>query len=254
MTAPDYPITDWMPLIGYGSVSSNINQHIIINLISHPTELLTEVELNFMMTATGERTAEDVQIQLNELCDAGLVTRYDKDTYTFYGLTDAGKQFIVDSHHYRAHEVWKDIYQNIERTDEVITAYEAERPAHSPSEADYEEREYGESDAWDAAHEATFRTIVLSLERTGDSTFSACLVELDENQELASMDIEVEAVGKGLSNSREMEFIEPRGRIVTNEQYGIEVTREGTTYKIQPAKNSEGWYEMIERSLYIFTE
>ena len=254
MSDPDYPVTDWMPLLVYGDDAAETNRRIVMDILSHPSELPTERELLYVLTASDDRTEDDVHTQLPVLQDAGIVVSYDHLGYTFYGLTDAAKQFVVDARLYRGHEVLKEVTHCLERTDEIQAAYETKRPKHPPAERDYDEQDWSDSDAWDAARESTYRTLTLSLERINDLTFQTRLVEEDDGTELAAETFEVESVGEWTDDYREMEVTEARGSALPDNEYGISIELDGTTYKVQPTKDGEDWYSFVERSLYVFTQ
>ena len=255
MDEPEYPVEEWLPLIFRGDPDAETRFHIVTDIISHPAELPTREELHYSLTATGERSADAVDEQLDVLVDAGVVTAVDGDEYTFWGLTDRAKQFVVDSRQYRGSDVLTGLYHALERPDDIETAYRAERPDHPPATDEYEERDFPDSDAWDAGREATYRTLYLSYERVGERRFEAKLVEGDDGRVLDVVaNIEVGEVRDPTEDYREMEYTEKRGAVADDEAYTIKVEEGYGTYCFQPSRNGEDWYEMVDRSLCIFAE
>ena len=254
MNDPEYPVEEWLPFLFRGDDAANTRLRIVTDIFSHPAELPAECELYYTLTATDERSDDEVDAALTELADKGLITRVESDEYTFWGLTDDGKQFVVDSQHYRAHEVMKDVYHHLERPDNIEEAYRTERPDHSPATDEYEERDFPDSEAWDEAREATYRTLYLSYERVEDGRFEAKLVEGDDGRVLDVVaNIEVGEVRDPTEDYREMKYTEKRGAVADDDAYSIQVEEGHGTYCFQPSRNGEDWYEMVERPLCIFT-
>lgn len=255
MSSVPYPVLDWFPMIFHGDDRAEVNKSILTEIVFHPAELITEVELKRMTEASEMRTWGEVLEQLPQLEEAGLITILEDDQYTYYGMTDSGKQFLVDSQIYRGHEVMKTVYDSmIKDTEDFQNAYVAERPEHPPATDEYEEQEY-DSDEWSRAREETYRDLTLSLTHEGDCDFVATL-STEEDGVVAKRFITVESVDWNImSEHREMTVPEPRGQAGPPNAYDIIVEDDdGKNVNVKIAKGGEEWYQLVERCLYIFRD
>lgn len=252
---PDYPVRDWLPVIHYGDREAEINFHIVTEIAFHPAELVTDIELREMTEKGTDYDLNELDEQIAVLEDVGLIARLDEGEWTFYGLTDAAKQFLVDDSLYRGSEVMEGVYDAVERSDAADAAYRRERPHHPPVHREYEERDT-DTPAWEAARQQTYRRLTLSIDRVSDTRLEARFSENDDGTVLAEEVIESDRVDWGQTNDhREMEVSEPRGKSLPDDEYDIIVDDEGhDTIYVKAGKGGENWHDMIERCLYVFRE
>lgn len=132
---PTYPTRQWVPIVFGDSVFHNT----VTQIVSHPAEAATRTELYYFAPSTDNEAIDNA---VDRLIEVGILQEIgDND---FVGLTEDGKQFVVDSRLYRGSDVLKAIYMRTELTEEVEASAELPRPNWYLDEItspDFEERE-----------------------------------------------------------------------------------------------------------------
>lgn len=247
-----YPLNEWLPMLNHGDERADTAYDVVSLIISHPTEMMTRTELEYM-SGTEPYNADYVDDELELLVDAGILTRIEENGFTMYGLTDAGKQFLVDTKTYRVAGVYKAVYMNVELPDEVKEAYDANRPDHPPTMREYEEQDIPPG-IWEKAQQVTYRVLQLELDHCGGEKFTARLVNTDDGSVLDEVDFEVDRAD--LEQTRpfnDLDFHEQRGKVESDDTYEIILDDEGShSFKIKAGKGGEEWSTDFERCLYVF--
>ena len=105
------------------------------DILGHPSELPTLKELDYVNPSKSQTT---IRQHLQQLVDAGIVEevllsedrRQNDLPYKFYGISESGRQFLEEHKLHRAQGTLREIYDRVEKT-ENITRYEtAPRPEH----------------------------------------------------------------------------------------------------------------------------
>lgn len=106
---------------------------LIQDILGHPTQLPTLKELDYVNPSKSQTT---IRQHLQRLVAADLVeeVRLPKDRrqndlpYTFYGLSDEGREFLDEHGLLRAEETLRTIYDRVEKTDAIARYESAPRP------------------------------------------------------------------------------------------------------------------------------
>lgn len=244
----DYPADEWLPLIFGGGPGSDDYQRILINLMGHPAELATFNELAYVETASDRVNEVELAGLLDDLIEAGILTVVSGSDKEFYGFTDEGKQFVVDSKLYRGHEVLKDVSYQLERTDEIEEDFRTERPDHKPVSKSYEEREkVRDTNVWQEGARRTWAPRLLQIEKSGDEHY-VTVWDCDTGRPLAMDSITVDGARDERLSS--YDFTEKRQDTGYPEEYSIEFEEEGAgMVQVRVMRDTEEVYDS-----YIFRD
>ena len=103
------------------------------DILGHPSELPTLKELDYVNPSKSQTT---IRQHLQQLVDAGLVEevllpedrRQNDLPYKFYGISDSGRQFLEEHKLLRAQDTLREIYDRVEKTDDIKRYETAPRP------------------------------------------------------------------------------------------------------------------------------
>lgn len=103
------------------------------DILGHPSELPTLKELDYVNPSKSQTT---IRQHLQQLVDAGIVEevllpedrRQNDLPYKFYGISDSGRQFLQDHKLLRAQDTLREIYDRVEKTDDINRYETAPRP------------------------------------------------------------------------------------------------------------------------------
>jgi DNA-binding transcriptional ArsR family regulator len=103
------------------------------DILGHPSELATLKELDYVNPSKSQTT---IRQHLQQLVDAGIVEevllpedrRQNDLPYKFYGLSESGRQFLEEHKLLRAQDTLREIYDNVEKPDDIKRYETALRP------------------------------------------------------------------------------------------------------------------------------
>ncbi|MCU4801739.1 helix-turn-helix domain-containing protein [Halobacteria archaeon HArc-gm2] len=103
------------------------------DIIGHPSELPTLKELDYVNPSKSQTT---IRQHLQQLVDAGVVEevllpedrRQNDLPYKFYGISESGRPFLEEHNLLRARETLREVYDRVEKTDEIERYETAPRP------------------------------------------------------------------------------------------------------------------------------
>ncbi|QCP89573.1 helix-turn-helix domain-containing protein [Haloarcula marismortui] len=103
------------------------------DILGHPSELPTLKELDYVNPSKSQTT---IRQHLQQLVDAGIVEeillpedrRQNDLPYKFYGISESGRQFLEDHKLLRAQDTLREIYDRVEKTDDIKRYETAPRP------------------------------------------------------------------------------------------------------------------------------
>jgi DNA-binding transcriptional ArsR family regulator len=103
------------------------------DILGHPSELATLKELDYVNPSKSRTT---IRQHLQQLVDAGIVEevllpedrRQNDLPYKFYGISESGRQFLDEHKLLRAQDTLREIYDNVEKPDEIKRYETALRP------------------------------------------------------------------------------------------------------------------------------
>ncbi|MFD1600684.1 helix-turn-helix domain-containing protein [Halobellus rarus] len=103
------------------------------DILGHPSELPTLKELDYVNPSKSQTT---IRQHLQQLVDAGIVEevvlpedrRQNDLPYKFYGISESGRQFLEDHKLLRAQDTLREIYDRVEKTDDIKRYETALRP------------------------------------------------------------------------------------------------------------------------------
>jgi DNA-binding transcriptional ArsR family regulator len=103
------------------------------DILGHPSELPTLKELDYVNPSKSQTT---IRQHLQRLVDAGIVEevllpedrRQNDLPYKFYGISESGRQFLAEHNLLRAQETLREIYNRVEKTDDIQRYEAAPRP------------------------------------------------------------------------------------------------------------------------------
>jgi len=103
------------------------------DILGHPSELPTLKELDYVNPSKSQTT---IRQHLQQLVDAGIVEevllpedhRKNDLPYKFYGISESGRQFLDEHKLLRAQDTLREIYDRVEKTDDVERYETAPRP------------------------------------------------------------------------------------------------------------------------------
>jgi len=103
------------------------------DILGHPSELATLKELDYVNPSKSRTT---IRQHLQQLVDAGIVEevllpedrRQNDLPYKFYGISESGRQFLDEHKLLRAQDTLREIYDNVEKPDDIKRYETALRP------------------------------------------------------------------------------------------------------------------------------
>ncbi len=103
------------------------------DILGHPSELPTLKELDYVNPSKSQTT---IRQHLQQLVDAGIVEevllpedrRQNDLPYKFYGISERGRQFLEEHKLHRAQDTLREIYDRVEKTDDIKRYETAPRP------------------------------------------------------------------------------------------------------------------------------
>jgi len=103
------------------------------DILGHPSGLPTLKELDYVNPSKSQTT---IRQHLQQLVDAGIVEevllsedrRQNDLPYKFYGISESGRQFLEEHKLLRAQETLREIYDRVEKTDDIKRYETAPRP------------------------------------------------------------------------------------------------------------------------------
>jgi DNA-binding transcriptional ArsR family regulator len=103
------------------------------DILGHPSELPTLKELDYVNPSKSQTT---IRQHLQQLVDAGIVEevllpedrRKNDLPYKFYGISESGRQFLEEHKLLRAQDTLREIYDRVEKTDDIERYESALRP------------------------------------------------------------------------------------------------------------------------------
>ncbi len=103
------------------------------DILGHPAELPTLKELDYVNPSKSQTT---IRQHLQQLVDAGIVEevllsedrRQNDLPYKFYGISESGRQFLEEHKLLRAQDTLREIYDRVERIDDINRYEAAPRP------------------------------------------------------------------------------------------------------------------------------
>ncbi|MBB6090836.1 DNA-binding transcriptional ArsR family regulator [Halobacterium salinarum] len=105
------------------------------DILGHPSELPTLKELDYVNPSKSRTT---IRQHLQQLVDADVVEevllpedrRQNDLPYKFYGISENGRQFLEEHKLYRAQDTLREIYDRVEKTEDIKRYETAPRPEH----------------------------------------------------------------------------------------------------------------------------
>lgn len=105
------------------------------DILGHPSELPTLKELDYVNPSKSQTT---IRQHLQQLVDAGIVKevllpddrRQNDLPYKFYGISESGRQFLEEHKLYRAQDTLREIYDRVEKTEDIKRYETAPRPEY----------------------------------------------------------------------------------------------------------------------------
>jgi DNA-binding transcriptional ArsR family regulator len=103
------------------------------DILGHPSELPTLKELDYVNSSKSQTT---IRQHLQQLVDAGIVEevllpedrRQNDLPFKFYGISESGRQFLAEHKLLRAQDTLREIYDRVEKTDDINRYETAPRP------------------------------------------------------------------------------------------------------------------------------
>jgi DNA-binding transcriptional ArsR family regulator len=103
------------------------------DILGHPAELPTLKELDYVNPSKSQTT---IRQHLQQLVDAGIVEevllpedrRQNNLPYEFYGISKGGRQLLGEHKLLRAQDTLREIYDRVEKTDDINRYETAPRP------------------------------------------------------------------------------------------------------------------------------
>jgi len=103
------------------------------DILGHPSESPTLKELDYVNPSKSQTT---IRQHLQQLVDAGIVEevllpedrRQNDLPYKFYGISESGRQFLEEYKLLQAQDTLQEIYDRVEKTDDIKRYETAPRP------------------------------------------------------------------------------------------------------------------------------
>ncbi|WP_306061134.1 helix-turn-helix domain-containing protein [Natronococcus wangiae] len=134
MSASDHPPSDLESVRERLNVVTQETRFALLqDILGHPSELPTLKELDYVNPSKSQTT---IRQHLRQLVDVGIVEevllsedrRQNDLPYKFYGISESGRQFLEEHKLLRAQDTLRDIYDRVEKTDDIKRYETALRP------------------------------------------------------------------------------------------------------------------------------
>jgi len=134
MSTPETPPNDLETVRSrLNVVTQETRFSLLQDILGHPDGLPTLKELDYVNPSKSRTT---IRQHLEELVDAGIVEevllpedqRRNDRPYKFYGLSEEGRAFLEEHKLLRAEDTLREIYDRVEKTDEIERYESAPRP------------------------------------------------------------------------------------------------------------------------------
>ena len=134
MSTPETPPSDLETVRSrLNVVTQETRFSLLQDILGHPDGLPTLKELDYVNPSKSRTT---IRQHLEELVDAGIVEevllpedqRRNDRPYKFYGLSEDGRAFLEEHKLLRAEDTLREIYDRVEKTDEIERYESAPRP------------------------------------------------------------------------------------------------------------------------------
>jgi len=134
MSTPETPPSDLETVRSrLNVVTQETRFSLLQDILGHPDGLPTLKELDYVNPSKSRTT---IRQHLEELVDAGIVEevllpedqRRNDRPYKFYGLSEEGRAFLEEHKLLRAEDTLREIYDRVEKTDEIERYESAPRP------------------------------------------------------------------------------------------------------------------------------
>ncbi|QLH81381.1 helix-turn-helix transcriptional regulator [Halosimplex pelagicum] len=134
MSTPDHPPNDLESVRDrLNVVTQETRFSLLQDILGHPSELPTLKELDYVNPSKSQTT---IRQHLQQLVDTGIVeeVRLPEDRrqndlpYKFYGISASGRQFLEEHKLLRAQDTLREIYAQVEKTDDINRYETAPRP------------------------------------------------------------------------------------------------------------------------------
>jgi len=134
MSTPETPPSDLETVRSrLNVVTQETRFSLLQDVLGHPDGLPTLKELDYVNPSKSRTT---IRQHLEELVDAGIVEevllpedqRRNDRPYKFYGLSEEGRAFLEEHKLLRAEDTLREIYDRVEKTDEIERYEAAPRP------------------------------------------------------------------------------------------------------------------------------
>ena len=134
MSTSDHPPSDLESVRErLNAVTQETRFALLQDILGHPSELPTLKELDYVNPSKSQTT---IRQHLQQLVDAGIVEevllsedrRQNDLPYKFYGISESGRQFLEEHKLLRAQDTLQEIYDRVEKTDDIERYETAPRP------------------------------------------------------------------------------------------------------------------------------
>lgn len=134
MSTPDHPPSDLESVRERLNVVTQETRFALLqDILGHPSELPTLKELDYVNPSKSQTT---IRQHLQQLVDASIVEevllpedrRKNDLPYKFYGISESGRQFLDEHKLLRARDTLREIYDRVEKTDDIERYETAPRP------------------------------------------------------------------------------------------------------------------------------
>ncbi len=134
MSTPDRPTSDLESVRKrLDVVTQETRFSLVQDILGHPSGLPTLKELDYV---NPDKSRTTISQHLDRLVDAEVVEevllpedrRQNDLPYTFYSLSDRGRAFLEEHKLLRAEDTLREIYDSVEKTDEIRRYENAPRP------------------------------------------------------------------------------------------------------------------------------
>ena len=134
MSAPDHRSSDLDAVRErLNVVTQETRFSLLQDVLGHPSGLPTLKELDYVNPSKSRTT---IRQHLEQLVDAGIVEeislprdrRHNDLPYKFYGISEQGRRFLEEHKLLRGEDTLREIYDRIEKTDEIERYEDAPRP------------------------------------------------------------------------------------------------------------------------------
>lgn len=117
------------------TVTQETRFSLLQDILGHPSGLPTLKELDYVNPSRSQTT---IRQHLQQLVEAEIVEevvlpkarRQNDLPYKFYGISEEGRKFLADHKLLRAEETLREIYDRVEKTEEIERYESASRPSY----------------------------------------------------------------------------------------------------------------------------